>query len=114
MTERLLKSLYDIKGAIDEIDSYFSSREKRFDAYKAEILLRRGIERNLEVIGEAMGRILKENENIQITDARRIIGLRNQLIHGYDTISDENIWAIVINHLPLLRSEIAQLIDGKV
>ncbi|MFT4681747.1 MAG: hypothetical protein ACI9FU_001890 [Granulosicoccus sp.] len=114
MTERLLKSLYDIKGAIDEIDSYFSSREKRFDVYKAEILLRRGIERNLEVIGEAMGRILKENESIKITDARRIIGLRNQLIHGYDTISDENIWAVVINHLPLLKSEIAHLIDGNV
>lgn len=112
MTERLLKSLYDIKGAIDEIDSYFLSREKRFDVYKEEILLRRGIERNLEVIGEAMGRILKEHENIQITDARRIIGLRNRLIHGYDTISDENIWAIVINHLPVLSSEIAHLIDG--
>ena len=50
-----------------------------------------------------MNRILKEDEDIEIHNARRIVGLRNQIIHGYDTVSDENIWGIVIYHLPDLK-----------
>lgn len=57
-----------------------------------------------------MNRILKENPDIEINHARRIIGLRNQIIHGYDTVSDENIWGIVMTHLPKLKDEIELLI----
>ncbi|CAN1566813.1 COG2361 Uncharacterized conserved protein [Spirosomataceae bacterium] len=64
-------------------------------------MLKRAIERNLEIAGEAMSRILKEDPEIAISNAKRIIGLRNQIIHGYDSVSDENIWAILINHMPL-------------
>jgi uncharacterized protein with HEPN domain len=106
MNEKVLKCLYDIKLAIDEIDSFFSSRYKRFDEYTSDVLLKRAIERNLEIIGEAMNRILKEDPLFPIDNAKRIIGLRNQIIHGYDSISDENIWGIVINHLPKLKEEI--------
>jgi len=106
MNEKVLKCLYDIKLAIDEIDSFFSSRDKRFDEYTSDLLLKRAIERNLEIIGEAMNRILKEDPLFSIDNAKRIIGLRNQIIHGYDNISDENIWGIVINHLPKLKEEI--------
>jgi uncharacterized protein with HEPN domain len=110
MNEKVLKCLYDIKNAIDEIDMFFSNREKRFDDYTKDIILKRAIERNLEIIGEAMGRILKEEPNFSIQNAKRIIGLRNQIIHGYDSVSDENIWSIVINHIPKLKEEIAQLL----
>ncbi len=55
-----------------------------------------------------MGRILKEDSEFSIENARRIIGLRNQIIHGYDSVSDENIWGIVINHIPKLKQEIEQ------
>jgi uncharacterized protein with HEPN domain len=61
------------------------------------LTLKRAIERNLEIIGEAMGRILKEDPSITISNAKRIVGFRNQLIHGYDMVSDENVWGIVIN-----------------
>ena len=61
MNEKLLKYLYDIKIAIDEIDSYFIGREKRFDYYSKDILLKRAIERDLEIIGEAVNRILTIN-----------------------------------------------------
>ena len=61
---------------------------------------------NLEIIGEAVNRIIKENPDFTISNARRIIGLRNQIIHAYDSISDENIWSIVINHIPNLKQEI--------
>jgi len=64
----------------------------------------------LEIIGEAMNRILKEDPDFLIEDARRIVGLRNQIIHGYDSISDENIWGVVINHLPNLKTEVENLI----
>jgi uncharacterized protein with HEPN domain len=96
--------------AIDEIDSYFVQTIKTFDLYKNDIMLKRAIERNLEIIGEAMNRILKEDPQFQIENAKRIIGLRNQIIHGYDTVSDESIWGILVNHLPKLKVEIDKLI----
>ena len=111
MNEKVLKCLYDIKQAIDEIDSFFASKSKRFDDYSKDMLLKRAIERNLEIIGEAMSRILKEEPLFPIENAKRIIGLRNQIIHGYDSVSDENIWGIVINHLPKLKIEISSLLS---
>ena len=110
MTERLLKSLYDIRIAMDEITSFFENRSKVFEVYKRDVLLKRGIERNLEIIGEAMSRILTEDATVEIRDARRIVDLRNQIIHGYDAITDERIWAIVINHLPKLKEDVDVLI----
>jgi uncharacterized protein with HEPN domain len=110
MNEKVLKCLYDIKLALEEVDSYFIDRQKSFQEYKGDILLRRAIERNLEIIGEAMNRILKEDPQFTIEHARRIVGLRNQIIHGYDSISDESIWGIVINHLPNLNAEVNNLI----
>lgn len=88
------------KLAIDEIDSFFIDRPKSFEEYKDNPLLKRAIERNLEIIGEAINRILKEQPDVKIENAKRIVGLRNQIIHAYDNISDENIWAIVMNNLP--------------
>ena len=67
---------------------------------------------NLEVIGEAMNRLLKENPDFKIENAVKIIGLRNQIIHGYDSISDENIWGIVTLNLPKLESEVNSLINN--
>jgi uncharacterized protein with HEPN domain len=111
MNEKVLKCLYDIKFAIEEIDSFFVGRERRFEEYSTDIILKRAIERDLEIIGEAMNRILRENPEIEIDNARRIIGLRNQIIHGYDTVSDENIWGILIIHLPKLQKEVGELIE---
>jgi uncharacterized protein with HEPN domain len=110
MTEKQLKLLYDIKLSIDDIESYFETESKTFENYKKNSLLKRAIERNLEIIGEAINRILKEDPYFPIDNARRIIGLRNQIIHGYDSVSDENIWAIISLHLPKLKSEIEILI----
>jgi uncharacterized protein with HEPN domain len=112
MDERILKSLFDIKLAIEEIDSFLLNEEKTFSNYTKNTLLKRGIERNLEIIGEAVSRILKENTEFEITNARRIIGLRNQIIHAYDSISDENIWSIVVKHLPNLKTEIEEKINN--
>lgn len=109
MNEKALKSLFDIKIAIHEIDTFLPSGRVTFFEYKNNLILKRAVERNLEIIGEAMNRILKEDPNFPIKEAYRIVGLRNQIIHGYDSISDENIWAIIVNHLPKLRSEVNDL-----
>ena len=91
MDERILKWLYDIKIAIDEIDGYFDGKEKNFFQYRNNIMLKRAIERNFEIIGEAINRIITRYNNFEgrITNAKAIVGLRNQVIHAYDNISDE-------------------------
>lgn len=73
---------------------------------------KRAVERNLEIIGEAINRIIKTDPVIasKITDSNAIVGLRNQVIHAYDNISDETIWAILTNHLPKLKIEIDALL----
>jgi uncharacterized protein with HEPN domain len=111
MNEKTLKYLYDIKLAIDEIDSFFIDFEKEYEVYRNNTLLKRATERNLEIIGEAVNRILSIEPDFPINNAKRIIGLRNQIIHAYDTISDENIWGIILNHLPNLKIEIEDLIQ---
>lgn len=112
MNERVLKWLYDIQFAIEEIDSFFIENEKNFNSYKENTMLRRAVERNLEIIGEAVKRILNADSQFEseISHSKAIIGLRNQVIHAYDSISDENIWSILTNHLPKLKNEIDVLI----
>ena len=101
--------MYDIKFAIEEIDSIFDQGNKSFENYQANTLIKRAVERDLEVIGEATNRILKEDPEFEIENTHRIVGLRNQIIHGYDTVSDENIWGVLINYLPRLKEEIKKL-----
>lgn len=114
MDERILKWLYDIKLAIDEIDGYFETHEKDFFKYRGNTILKRAIERDLEIIGEAVNRVLQRDAGFEgkISNARAIVGLRNQVIHAYDNISDENIWSILINHLPKLKADVDNLIAG--
>ena len=113
MDERILKWLFDIKLTIEEIDSYFEGSEMNFLIYKNNLMLRRAVERDLEIIGEALNWILKKDPSFEkkINHSKAIIGLRNQVIHAYDNISDENIWSILINHLPKLKDEIDVLIS---
>lgn len=112
MDERILKWIYDIKLCIEEIDSFFNESEKDFVSYTNNLMLKRAIERNLEIIGEAVNRIISRDNSFieKISNSKSIIGLRNQVIHAYDNISDENIWSILINHLPILKSEVVSLI----
>jgi uncharacterized protein with HEPN domain len=53
-----------------------------------------------------MSRILNRDDTIKFSDARKIVDTRNRIIHGYDTVSDEIIWSVVIKYLPLLHTEI--------
>jgi uncharacterized protein with HEPN domain len=111
MNEKVLKYLYDIKIAIGEIDPFFENEPRNYENYRQNTLLKRAIERNLEIIGEAINRILKEDPGFLIENSKRIISLRNQIIHGYDSVSDESIWGIINLHIPKLKTEIDSLIQ---
>lgn len=101
--------MLDIKISIDSIEEYLGDK-KSFNDYLANKLLRRGIERELEIIREATGRLLKTDSSIEITEARRIVDLRNWVIHGYDKIDDVIIWGIVSKDIPLLKRQIEKLL----
>lgn len=102
--------LYDILNAINEIEGFFVGIPKEFLNYQSDLRTKRAVERNIEIIGEAMNRILKQNEPIQITNSRKFVDVRNRIIHGYDSVSDDVIWGIVIRHLPVLEAEVQQLL----
>ena len=111
MKREIKKHLYDIKIAIESIESYLAEN-KNFFAYQKNKMLRRAVERELEIIGEAMNRILKTNPNISIKNAKKIVSTRNWIIHGYDKVDDVIVWGIISKHLPLLKQEIIILLTN--
>ena len=88
-------------------------RQKEFEIFCNDTLLRRGIERNIEIMGEAMNQILKIEPQIPISHARKIVDTRNFVIHAYDSLRPDILWSIVINNLPLLKVEIEQILSQK-
>lgn len=108
MQREILKYLLDIDEAIDSIFEYLGD-SRDFNLYLQNKQLRRAVERELEIIGEATNRILRLDENINITSARRIVDLRNWVIHGYDKVDDVIIWGIISKDLPLLKEQVTLL-----
>jgi len=110
MQREILKYLLDIQVSVNSIFDYLGENHDFFQ-YKANKLLRRGIERELEIIGEATNRILKIDENIALTNTKRIVSLRNWVIHGYDKVDDTIIWGIISRDVPLLKAEVEKLLN---
>ncbi len=103
--------LYDILNAVNEIDSFFIDTPKEFTSYQNDVRTRRAVERNLEIIGEAVNRILQKDSSIELSNSRKIVDTRNRIIHGYDSVSDNIIWTIVMSHFPILKSEVEKLLN---
>ena len=112
MDDLIKKHLQDILTAVEEIESFFDYKPKLFEDFYSNLCLRRAIERNIEIIGEAMNRILKTDRNIAITNSRKIVDARNYIIHGYDSLSADILWSMVINHLPKLEDEVTALLNN--
>lgn len=102
--------LLDIKQAIQEIFDFLPDK-RNFYKFQDDLKTRKAVERNIEIIGEAMDRILKKQPNFKISNARRIVDTRNRVIHGYDSVSEDIIWAIVIKELPKLEAEVNELLN---
>lgn len=108
--DNITKYLYDVLNACQEIDEETNLRSKNFEIFCNDRVYRKFVERNFEIIGEAMNSVLKLKPDIQITSAKKIVGTRNLVIHSYDSLDKAILWGIVINHLPLLRKEIEALL----
>lgn len=100
----------DILRAIEETATF--CRDKTIEDFRNDRALQLIIERELEIIGEAMARLQRESPDLasQIADAHKIVGLRNVLAHGYDILEHEILWDVVANKLSALRSEIENLL----
>ena len=114
MDDLIKKHLQDILTAIEEVEGFFGNAPKVYDDFYSNLCLRRAVERNIEIIGEAMNRILKVDKDIAITNSRKIVDARNYIIHGYDSLSVDILWSMVINHLPKLRNEVITLLRHEI
>lgn len=102
--------LKDIEQAISEINS-FVPELKNFKEFQQDLKTKRAVERNIEIIGEAMNRILKIAPEIKISSTRKIVDTRNRIIHGYDSVSEEVVWGIIVKNLPELEQEVKKLLE---
>jgi uncharacterized protein with HEPN domain len=104
------KLLLDILQSAQSIDEHLEGR-RVFSEYLASKTMRRAVEREFEIIGEALSKLLKINASVPISKARFIVDLRNRVIHAYDAIDDVIIWKIIMKDLPILLQEVASLLE---
>ncbi|MEZ4936900.1 MAG: HepT-like ribonuclease domain-containing protein [Crocinitomicaceae bacterium] len=109
MQPKILKFLLDIESVIQEIETVKSKTNNNFNSFQSDILLQRAVERELEIIGEAIRKIIEIDPTIKITSAKNIIGLRNIISHAYDSVEPEMIWGIIQNNIPVLADEIKEI-----
>lgn len=102
----------DMLQAISEIEMAEARFGRQYETFENDIIFRKFVERNIEILGEAMNRILKIEPSVQITSARKIVDTRNYVIHAYDSLKPDILWAIVINHIPRLKTELTSLLNS--
>jgi uncharacterized protein with HEPN domain len=112
MQPRTLKYLLDIQVLIAELASFKEIVHNDFFQFRDQVVVKRAVERNLEIIGEAVRSILDIDPECRISSARKIVGLRNILAHGYDGVDDELLWAILQRDIPVLKKEVDLLLRG--
>ena len=113
MDEYIEKHLIDVLNAINEVESFFADRPKLFQEFQNDMLRQRAVERNIEILGEAINRILKANPEFQLTNAKAIINTRNRVIHGYDSVTTEFLWSLIMKHIPALKNDVENILTNK-
>ena len=107
MRHNIEKLLLDIRICCEEILTF--TAQHNFERYLKDRLLQLALEREFEIIGEALNRLEQldvERLSRQIPEYRKIIGFRNLVAHGYDIIDDTAIWDLVENHVPELLNRV--------
>ena len=112
MSNDIPKYLYDALDAVKAIEMFTSG--VTYPIYLQQNMIQAAVERKFEIIGEALHRVEHADSNIfeQIPDARRIVGFRNILAHGYDVIDQEVVWDVIKRHLLPLKAKLQQLLAG--
>lgn len=102
--------LEDVRLAAQDIQDFAAGRS--LAEYRTNRLLRAAVEREFILIGEALSRLEQLDAALaaRITDYRKIIGFRNVLVHGYETIDDAIVWTTLQQHLPVLKQETETLL----
>jgi uncharacterized protein with HEPN domain len=108
MTEKSKKYLSDIIMAIDLIEK-FTVDITEFNVYQNDLKTQSAVERQLAIIGEALNNLKKIEPDLEIENAKQIIGFRNRLVHAYDSIDNSIVWAILNRHLNKLKVEIQEM-----
>ena len=109
MPHSVEKLLLDIRLACDEVGIFI--KEKSYEEFLKDRLLQLALEREFEIIGEAMVRLERLDEeklSEKIPEYRKIIGFRNVVAHGYDIIDDAALWDLAQNHIPALRRKVEE------
>jgi len=111
MQPDVLAYLWDAARAAELIQQFCD--HKSFDQYVQDALLRSGVERQFEIIGEALNRLDRIDHAValKITDLPRIVAFRNILIHGYADVDDAIVWSVVTKRLPGLLHQLRALLD---
>jgi uncharacterized protein with HEPN domain len=106
-TQKLLDDIRDAAKFIRD-----STAGQTAASYAGNRLLRQAVERNFEIIGEAVNRlsVLDPAISAKISGVKSIIAFRNVLIHGYHLIDDSEVWNVITRSLPLLQAEVESLL----
>ncbi|MEW5718044.1 MAG: HepT-like ribonuclease domain-containing protein [Chloroflexota bacterium] len=112
MKTTLKKRLLDALNACRAIQSFVANRT--FAEYERNLMLRSAVERQFEIIGEALSQAENDNPDLStlIPDVRRIVGMRNRIIHGYDSVDDELLWQTIQSHIPPLAQRLTELLES--
>jgi uncharacterized protein with HEPN domain len=104
--------LEDIRQASELILQFTAG--KVFADYESDTLLRSGVERQFEIIGEAVNRLSKIDRALvaALPDAPRIVAFRNILIHGYDVVDDHVVWDVIQKNVAPLQARVCSLLSG--
>lgn len=110
MRHKALKYLLDIQELVAGIESFKQLVGNDFFAFADQVVVKRAVERDLEIIGEAVRALNALDQSFPISSSRKIIGLRNILAHAYDGVDDAMLWSIVQRDIPLLAREVEALL----
>ncbi len=113
MDRKARKYLYDVRQACERIAAF--TRGRTFDEYVSDDMLRSAVERQFEIVGEALNGLARVDPPTAalVTDRQRIVAFRNILIHGYADVDHRIVWGVVEAKLALLREEVRRLLgDG--
>ena len=105
MTDQYKKYLFDILRDIDLIEAFVEPLTD-FNEYLKDLKTQSAVARQLGIIGEAVNKFDKHFPDLTLENARKIVGLRNRIIHAYDAVDPAMIWVIVKKHLAPLKSEV--------
>ena len=110
MDENILKYLEDVRMACEDVELFFKNYPNRFDVFSNDRLMIRAVERSVEIMGEAINRILKREPDFSLPNARAIVQTRNRVIHSNEKVENEFLWGLVIHHIPELKKDVENIL----